>query len=243
LHLLVGKGQVSYKNEGGKQVTLKFIYQQYLKYNKGKGFISCHVEALHAIPPYAELATDHIVEHLVEKTGCAGIISTVSRNDADLNRGPNESNTEGIIEYRNAIKDIIEYLDILDCVSNYLTMPYLHLSFHGMKDDHHGPYTIEVGTVNGQSCSPEVRNWFKEILLKKTKKISPEIKIIFDEKFTGDPSIVYHRLGDNNGYHGYGQNFHSFQLEISRSIRNKHYPKIITIFSQIITEFQETFIN
>jgi hypothetical protein len=225
------------------QVTLKFIHQQYLKYNKGKGFICCHVEALHVIPPYAELATDHIVENLIKQTGCAGIISTVSRDNADLNRKPNENNTKGITEYRNTIKDIIEYLDILNNVPHYLTMPYLHLSFHGMKDDHHGPYAIEVGTFDGLSCSPEIKSWFKEMLLKKTHEVSPEIKIIFDKKFNGDESIVYHRLGDGNGYPGYGKHFHTFQVELSRSLRSKQYSKIIEIFSQIIMQFQETFIK
>ena len=65
-------------------MTLKFIHGNYLKYNKGTGFISCHVDALHAEPPAADLFTDKIVENLVKKTGCAGIVSTISRTIADL---------------------------------------------------------------------------------------------------------------------------------------------------------------
>ncbi|MFC3885412.1 hypothetical protein ACFOU2_18760 [Bacillus songklensis] len=223
-------------------MPLKFIHQNYLKYNKGKGFICCHVDALHATPPAADLFTDKIVENLIKKTGCAGIVGTVSRNHADLNRSPNGDNDEGIKEYRNAIKDILEFLDILDHVNNHLTQPYLHLSFHGMKDIHHGPYAIEVGTVHGQSCSMEIRSWFEEILTKKALEIIPEIEVVFDKKFIGNKSIVFHRLGDGKGYSGYHHNFNTFQIELSRTVRSKHCSKIVDIFSRIINDFQTTFV-
>ncbi|MFC0272713.1 hypothetical protein ACFFIX_14855 [Metabacillus herbersteinensis] len=224
-------------------MSLKFIQQNYLKYNKGKGFICGHVDALHATPPAADVFTDKIVESLIKKTGCAGIISSVSRNEADLNRSPNGDNDHAIKEYRDAVKKIVEFLNILDDEQNHITQPYLHLSFHGMKDTHYGPYGIEIGTVHGQSCSPIIKKWFLETITRKASEILPEIEIVFDEKFIGDESIVYHRLGDGIDYSGYHHHFHTFQIEISRTIRSKHRSKIITIFSHMINEFQKNFVN
>src|SRR6478752_1792211 len=207
-------------------MTLKFIHGNYLKYNKGTGFISCHVDALHAEPPAADLFTDKVVENLVKKTGCAGIVSTVSRTIADLNRNLNETNNEGIHEYRRTIQEIVKYLKIADS-NNRLLTPYLHLSFHGMKDTHYGPYAIEVGTLYGQSCSKEVKDWFQQALTKKS---------------VGNESIAFHRKGDNSGYLGYSHNFNTFQIELSRTLRSKHRTTITNIFSEIIDDFQQTFV-
>lgn len=224
-------------------MSLKFIKQNYLKYNEGKGYICGHIDALHATPPKADVCTDAIVETLMENTGCAGIISTVSRTVADLNRRPNEKNKEAIQEYRECIKEIIHFLNILDTKKNKITAPYLHLSFHGMKDDHYGPYGMEVGTVYGKSCSKEVKEWFIKRLIKKTKELIPHVELAFDEKFIGDESIVYHRCGDGQSYAGYGDHFHTFQIELSRTLRSKHLEKIIVIFSDIIADFQKEFIH
>lgn len=222
-------------------MTLKFIHGNYLKYNKGTGFISCHVDALHAEPPAADLFTDKVVENLVKKTGCAGIVSTVSRTVADLNRNLNETNHEGIHEYRRTIQEIVKYLKIADS-NNRLLTPYLHLSFHGMKDTHYGPYAIEVGTLYGQSCSKEVKDWFQQALTKKSEDSFPKIHVIFDNKFVGNESIAFHRQGDNSGYLGYSHNFNTFQIELSRTLRSKHRTTITNIFSEIIDDFQQTFV-
>jgi hypothetical protein len=224
-------------------MSVPFIQQNFLKYNKGKGFISGHVEALHAMPPAADKFTDKIAEMLIKKTGCAGIISIVSRTECDLNRSPNLDNDEGIKEYRKTIQDILEFLHILNPSKTQLIKPYLHLSFHGMKDIHYGPYAIEIGTLNGDSCSPLVKRWFVDLLTKKAKLISPEIKIEIDQKFIGDKSIGFHRLGDENGYPGYGNHFHTFQIELSQTMRRKKLYQIVYLFSEIISDFQTKFVK
>lgn len=224
-------------------MRLKYIQKNYLKYNKGKGFISGHVDALHAQPPAADLFTDVIVENVIEKTGCGGIIGTVSRLQADLNRSPDGENYDGVNEYRQAIKDILSFLGILDETSNMIIKPYLHLSFHGMKDTHYGPYAIEIGTLRGKSCSSEIREWFVDYLTKKCEVILPKIELVFDEKFVGHESVGYHRWGDGLSYQGYNQNFHSFQIEISRTLRGKFSTEISEIFAQMIDEFQAKFVD
>jgi hypothetical protein len=221
----------------------KYIDKNYVKYNKGNGYISCHVDALHAAPPAADQFTDKIAEGIMNTTGCAGIISKISRTTADLNRLPNSGNAEAIEDYREAIKDILEFLAILDPHTGKLMAPYLHLSFHGMKDKHHGPFAIELGTLRGRSCSKEMRDWLKTALLKRAKECFPELEIVCDKKFVGNKSISFHRLGDGESYLGYGGHFHTFQIEISRTLRKRQYRlKLIQLFSQVILDFQSEFV-
>jgi hypothetical protein len=224
-------------------MSLKFIRRNYVKYNKGTGFLCCHVDAQHASPPEADRFTDKIAAKLIAQTGCAGIIGTVSRTKADLNRGPDGKNNDALQEYRDTIKEILNHLGILDYNKHQVTKPYLHLSIHGMKDVHHGPYAIEIGTLHGQSCSPETKDWLQEFLTVKAQEILPEIDVIFDEIFDGDESIVFHRLGDKEDYPGYGFNFHTFQIEIARTLREDYLPEIVELFSQIIVDFQIKFVN
>jgi N-formylglutamate amidohydrolase len=224
-------------------VTDKFIYRKYLKYNKGNGYICCHVDALHAVPPTSDLFTDRIVTQLIDQTGCAGIIGTISRKKADLNRSPNGENDEALHEYRHALKDILRHLDILDQENQKATKPYLHLGLHGMKDVHHGPCAIEIGTLRGRSCSADVRDWFQEIIIRKSREIAPRMVFVFDKKFKGHKSIGFHRLGNRKDYPGYGRNFHSFQIEISRTLREKKLSEIVALFSHVILQFQETFVK
>jgi hypothetical protein len=224
-------------------MSVPYIKQNHLKYHKGKGFICGHVDALHATPPAADKFTDKIVEKLIKETGCAGIISTVSRLQCDLNRSPNGENTDGIYEYRQAIKDILDFLHIIDSFDQKLTTPYLHLSFHGMKDANYGPYSIEIGTQRGKSCSGVVRRWFEKTIKEKVQDLSPEIKIVFDRKFKGNESIISHRHGDIDDYLGYGKHFHTFQIEISWTLRKKHLSTISTLFASMMADFQTKFVT
>jgi hypothetical protein len=112
-----------------------------------------------------------------------------------------------------------------------------------MKDDHYGPFGIEIGTVRGRSCSTEIRDWFEETLTKKAQPFIPDITLIFDQKFIGNESIAFHRLGDGKRYQGYGPHFHTFQIELSRTFRREHRSHLIEIFSEMMSDFQTTFVN
>lgn len=232
-----------FENERSRNMTIKYIQQKYLKYNKGIGYICGLADALHATSPAADVYTDKIVENMMLNTKCAGIISLISRKLADLNRSPNGENDLAIEEYRHALKDILEFLKIVDHERQQLIHPYLHLSFHGMKDEHYGPFGVEIGTVRGKSCSPQIRNWFEDTLTKKAQQVFPDITLIFDQKFIGHESISFHRLGDGDRYLGYGPHFHTFQVELSRTLRKNHHSQISTIFSEIMIDFQNTFVN
>lgn len=129
-------------------MILKFIYGNYLKYNKGIGFISCYVDVFYVELFVVDLFMDKIVENLVKKIGCVGIVSMIFRIIVDLNRNLNEINYEGIYEYRSIIKEIVKFLKIIDS-NNFFLIFYLYLFFYGMKDIYYGFYVIEVGILYG----------------------------------------------------------------------------------------------
>lgn len=219
-------------------MKIQYKIREYVKFYTGNRQLNCHIEALHATSPRADLYTKDIVEKVMEMADCAGIISTISRTEADLNRKQNEKNKKAMAEYQKTIHEIIQNLGIYDKKYNQLTKPYLHLSIHGMKDLHYGPFGIEIGTLNGKSCSKEIKEWLQKFMEEKSKVIIPNLRIVFDQKFDGDESICYHRLGDGADYLGYGLNYHTFQIEIARTLRKEYQAELAEILSQMIYSFQ-----
>ncbi len=97
---------------------------------------------------------------------------------------------------------------------------------------------LEIGTLYGKTCSEEVKTWF----IAKIKKSINNVKI--DKKWRGNESKIVHRWGDKISgldYLGYGKNFNTFQIEISRTLREKHRTELINIFSELILNFNKTF--
>lgn len=217
---------------------IQFEKLDYVQFYKGNGKVFGQVDAQHAKPPQADLYTGQMVRRIVRKTGCAGVISTVSRTIADLNRKEDEQNKQAIEQYRKVIFEILQHLGILDQKKHRITKPYLHITVHGMKDDHYGPYAIEIGTYRGLSCSRLMKKWFRKTIALKAKKILPNLKIRFDHYFDGDESITYHRQGDRATYNGYGYHFHTFQMELSRTLREKHSVEMTELLSQMLVAFQ-----
>jgi hypothetical protein len=214
---------------------INFIGRKFIKFYLGDKGIYAHIDALHAAPPQADEYTGEIVEGVIKKINCHGIIATVSRTIADLNRPPNQKNKEAIKEYRQTIKDILKHIGILD-ENKKASRPYLHLAIHGMTNKWDND--IEIGTLHGKTCSLDVKEWFVGEIEKHVKKSQT------DGSFPGDPSKSVHRLGDQTSslnYLGYGNNFNTFQIEISRTWREKHQKELIKIFSDIIIQFNEKF--
>ncbi|SDE21856.1 hypothetical protein [Sporomusa acidovorans] len=211
----------------------------YVKY--AFGGICCHVDAVHAAFPKADRFTDEIAAGVMDRTGCAGIIGTVSRTIADLNRPPGQGNDEAVWEYREVIGQFLAGMGLLAPGSRSLARPYLHIGIHGMKDQLHGPFSIEVGTIHGRTCSVRVRRWFGETLKEKVRHALPAAKVIFDKHWLGNPSLAAHRWGEGQRYPGYGKNYNAFQVEIARTLREYHRQTMIDILADVVTEFNVTF--
>jgi len=220
---------------------VNFTEKKFIKVYLGNKEIHSHIDAVHACPPNADVFTGDIVEGVVNKIKCSGIIAIIYRKKADLNRPRNINNKEAIDEYRQTIRKNLKHIEILD-ENGKLLKPYLHLAIHGMKNRQN--VDIEIGTRYGKTCSPEVRKWFVNEIVNKIEKYIEKKKVQVDGRFPGDPSKSVHRCGDQTSdlnYLGYGTNFNTFQIEISRTLREKHQTELIKIFSDIIMKFNEEF--
>lgn len=216
---------------------LNFIQKEFIKIHLGDKKIRSHMDAVHAHPPQADEFTGDIVEGVVNRINCSGIIATVSRTKIDLNRPRNEHNRDAIDEYRQAIKDILTNVGILE-ENGKLSRPYLHLAIHGLNNK--WGKDIIIGTKHGQTCSEDIKSWLVE-KLKKQKYIK---RLCVDEIYPGDPSKSVHRCGDiesDISYLGYGDNFNTVQIEISRALREKHRGELIEVFCRLIEDFNKKF--
>ncbi|MCK5291709.1 MAG: hypothetical protein KAR39_06810 [Thermoplasmata archaeon] len=206
-----------------------------MKFRSGSNTIHAHVDAVHAAPPRHDKYAGQIADAIAKMAGCSVIVATVSRDIADLNRPPNESNQEAIKEYRRAIRLILEHLGNLD-VNGKAARPYLHLAIHGMADT--GDGDIEIGTRFGETCSENIKDW----LVNRIDSWGEEVQV--DRRFPGNPSKSFHRCGDSRSdleYLGYGDNFNTFQVEIGRTLREKYRRKLINRFAEIVVDFNDTF--
>jgi hypothetical protein len=202
-----------------------FIEKEYIKYHLGRSEIRAHIDAVHAHPPKNDLYTGEIVRGVVNRIGSSGIIATISRNIADLNRPRCLENAAAIDEYRQVIREILEHIDILN-EGGKCRQPYLHLAIHGMRNAYNRD--IEVGTRHGQTCSLGVRDW----LVKEIKKQG--IEVCLEGILSGDSSKSHHRST-------YGINFNTIQIEISYRLRAQKRDHVIRLLCKIVMRFCERF--
>lgn len=209
---------------------------QYVKYSVGDVKLTCHLDAVHAQNPSADMNTDKIVQQVVDQTGVAGIVATVSRKKMDINRPPTESNAPAIKEYRDTIRKILDSKSLVAEDESGLTKRYLHIAVHGMRDDR--PTDFEIGTRHGNSCDESIATWFHDEL----QSHFLGAKIGMNNTFPGDKSKEFHRCGDpNSEYKGYGDNFNTIQFEISLRLRIGARADIVTFLSAIVATFDTSF--
>ncbi len=209
------------------------IKKKYIQFHIGNVLFNSHIDAVHAQAPNSDQFTGDIIKGVIDKIDASGIVAIISRNEMDINRPREKKNAPAIDEYRNAIKEIIVSKNILDS-NGKLTKNYLHIAVHGMKDNEESEF--EVGTFKGNSCSHKIEKWF----VNKLKKISSKVSV--NNVFTGEKSEINHREGDTkSGYSGYGKNFNTIQLEISRTWRKYKQNELIDFLSTIIIEFDKEF--
>lgn len=234
-------------------MEMEYEQGRFLKYSYGN--LCCHLDAVHATRPSFDEAAgvvggtkrwDIYTAELISGAaacGCTGIIATVSRLSADLNRGPEHQapfQKEALQEYRQVIRNNLGRLSILSDRGR-LVRPYLHLAIHGMGDHWWGKNAIELGNRRGcsdQTCSGNIFHWFLFSLKNKLDDRLPGVRIVSNRHFTGDPSLAYHRYGYCD-YRGYGQHYNAIQLEISYTLRRDYRGELVAVLVEIAREFHQ----
>jgi hypothetical protein len=207
------------------------ISLKYISYNLGNPTFSCHIDAVHAASPDADLYTGKIAQSVINSIDASGIIGIISRREMDINRPRSKENAPAIDEFRGVVRLILDSKKIIG-ENGLLLRNYLHLAIHGMNDDR--KIDFAVGTRRGDSCSPEILNWFVGAL----KQLSNNVTV--NTILQGDQSKSFHRHGDpDTGYTGYGEKFNTIQLEISREWRKNGQKQLVLFFADIISQFDK----
>lgn len=218
---------------------MDFLLKEYVRYRRGVHNPYVLVDALHSTAPRAEVFTDEIAERISAAGGCHCIVCTVSREVADLNRWPNRSNRDAVIEYRQTIYDLLSQSNVLDD-NNRLRLPLLHISLHGMRDRSY--MDVELGTVFGDSCSDRYLQWMLDRFGRWAEGLehSRRTPIVVDNReLYGEPVIAVHRLGDGSSdYPGYGNSFNTVQIELAQWLRIGHREDLVTLLTAMAEEFR-----
>ena len=217
--------------------------ETYVEYHTGEQHKEVLLDAPHAYGEQQDLFTGSLVRSTVARTDCNAIIAQVSRTEADLNRVLSESNYDARKEYQQIVQRILSVhglgTDGDDIRPGNKGFPVLHLGIHGMKDSH--ALDIEFGNRHGESCSTEVLSWLlaETYAWRAEHPELPAVRIGYNEKFVGDPSICFFRHGDAGEFQGYGSQFHTIQIEFSRTLREQYHDEIVDLLQRFTEGFRE----
>jgi hypothetical protein len=214
-----------------------FIEMPFLKYLPATRRHCVILDALHATGPAADAFTGEIVAEVARRSGCHAIIGLVSREQADLNRRPHGANRVAVMQFRRCIRELLAGADLLDAAGQ-LRRPVLQLSIHGMKDEY--GIDVEIGSLSGRSCSGRVQAWalgrFEHWA--REPQWPRRLRVALNNTFCGDPSKGFHRHGEQgSGYAGYGEHFHTLQLEFANWLRKRHRAAIVEQLCGMVEEF------
>lgn len=212
--------------------------------------ILCHEDERAVVIPFlcealrgkAEVKTADIVRRAVQE-GVSGIIATVDRETADLNRLPKTEDGPGSLfpavqadafhEYRSQKARIMQASGVLK--HGRANRPYLQVGVHGKKDPveaRKDDAEIEIGTRYDETCDFGVRRFFENRFREKVIQTGVKPDIRSNIRLIGDPA-----LGD--GRQLYGSHYHGIQLEISHRLRMEMWPQFGVILADILREFSE----
>lgn len=214
-----------------------FVETPFLKYLPARRCGCVLVDALHATGPAADAFTGEIVAAVAERSGCHAIIATVSREQADLNRPPGLMNAAAVAQLRQSIRELLARAALLDATGQ-LRRPVLQLSIHGMRDIY--GIDVELGSLGGRSCSGKVQAWALGRLEQWAREPQwpRRLLVALNNNFCGDRSKGFHRNGERrSGYAGYGENFHTLQIEFAAWLRRGHQPALVDLLCGMVDEF------
>ncbi len=207
----------------------------FVHYSIGSKNAFVHVEAIHNKNPGGEFFTGELADKLAAKTGASFLQSSVSRDLMDLNRPRSPLNYPAIDEYRSALGQIFSRKGFTN-EQGVLSVPVLHLSFHGMRNI--WGRNLEVGTGYGNYCDPGIKKW----LINKVNGLTLNVGI--DDIFPGYTLKSVLRQGDiygSSSFTGFGDKVNTIQIEISRDWRRNYKETLVEFFSELILDFQQSF--
>ncbi|MGI6514687.1 MAG: DUF3578 domain-containing protein [Syntrophomonadaceae bacterium] len=225
-------GRSAYKDKGDSEKRV------FIKYRPGQGNVPCHCEAVYAD---SDKYTGEIVEGICKRSGCSGIINTAPSFKYDLNRHANPRNMEAVFEYRDTLRRILRYMEVLGSDEKVI-LPFLHIAFHAIRNgDTHGS---EIRVSYTEPASYSMINWFANRLREKTRKLSVHggspvrIRVQFIDRQTN----LFQRYWEScRSFNGENRAYHFIMVEISEDLRSMGREPLIKAFSETILDFSSEF--
>lgn len=178
------------------------------------------VEAVHAKKPGADEHTGRMAWQLGCLTGAASVVAAVSRNEVDLNRLPVTRRARDLwSEHRGHLARILDHAHVLE--RGKVQGRWLHLSLHGMRDEH--GWDMEVGTrePGRPVCHPAVKDRIVDFLG------SAGYSVRDNHVFVGDEVLEKHVYDG-----GFGRGYDVVQLEIRRGVRET--PRVVDVLADLV---------
>jgi len=181
------------------------------------------------------------VEGICKRSGCSGIINTAPSFKYDLNRHANPRNMEAVFEYRDTLRRILRYMEVLGSDEKVI-LPFLHIAFHAIRNgDTHGS---EIRVSYTEPASYSMINWFANRLREKTRKLSVHggspvrIRVQFIDRQTN----LFQRYWEScRSFNGENRAYHFIMVEISEDLRSMGREPLIKAFSETILDFSSEF--
>lgn len=225
-------GRTAYRGKDGSKRRV------FIKFRPGQGNVPCHCEAVYAD---SDRYTGEIVEAICERSGCSVIINTAPSVKYDLNRHANFRNKEAVFEYRDTLRRILQYKEILGS-DEKVTVPFLHIAFHAIKKGDSRGSEIRVSYTEPASYS--MINWFANRLKEKTRKLSIRggSPVQINVKFVDRQTNLFQRYWEScRIFNGENKAYHFIMAEISEDLRSMGREALVEAFSETILDFSLEF--
>ncbi len=224
---------------------MKLYEREYVRYHIGSPHAPYIIlDAPHGVGPSPlphDERTSELVRAISNVTGCPFIEATKNRSVVDMNRFVDPNSWESIcahVEYRQALKTILSNLGLLN-KNGQVKKKILLLAVHGMKNYSLGgkDVDVELGTMGGVLAPSTISKKMKRFFQQHNLTVLDD-----NNKFPGHPSLSVHIFGGDPalpGYKGFGKNLRIVQMELSNTLRTKHFKKTCSLLTEFINTFSQ----
>ena len=196
--------------------------------------------APHSAGPRKEFYTGTIVREISQNLGISGVVATVSRVIADLNRSRNYSGTEcscpenfqraAVEELYSHFKNLFSELGVYG--DGEVQKETLLLGIHGIKDEY--GYGVVIGTRHGKLCPSHLREKIRERLELSFRALGLNLRehpIVCEEMFPGHESLELIK-------EHFGEKLQIVQIEISKTLRSRFTEELTTALLSLVLSFK-----
>jgi hypothetical protein len=211
--------------------NMTFFENQYFSWSLDRRNRSFILEAPYAASQGGEIATGSIAKDVAVRTGCAFVVSKMSRSTVRYTGNMDHKNKEAIISYNSILREIINPGN--DGAEN---SQFLHIILRGMKDIYDSD--VELSSRYGQTCDRQVLENLISHLQWGLQGYSRRIYTITADTLFGGGSKYLDFFRGGHPYDpelpGFGPGYNALEIRISRTVRTTALGRIKDLIAEII---------